>query len=710
MLKSFTLTTRLCGVLVFSAILFSQAQTPAGFSSAQATNQQQAEKILLAQPKPEAFRKHLEALTRVPHSAGTPENAQVRAYIAGAMQKAGWQVEQPAYDIYMPVAPGESIVEIIAPERISLPVSEAAVDEFAGHSRATPGWNAYSGSGDVTGEVVYANYGTKEDFEKLAAMGIFVKGKIVLARYGGNFRGYKAKYAEANGAAGLIIYTDPMDSGYMKGITYPEGMQANESYIQRGSLLTLDYTGDPLTPFTPALPLDGKRKIERLAPEKAAFHTIPVTPVSYGAAKQLFQRMTGRPVPAGWQGGLPYAYRLEGGSQLKVRLKVSQKKDFARCTNVIGTLKGSEFPDEWVLLGCHYDAWVHGATDPNSGTAMLIGLAEALGELSKAGFRPKRTIKICHWDVEEFGVIGSTEWVEQHHDELAAKAVAYLNADAAVSGRTFGAAASPSLKQLLVESTQAVAYPDSNQTVYRHWLAQKPQATEPPIGNLGGGSDHIAFYTHVGIPSLSGGTGGVTPYHSAYDNFAYYRKFVDSTFKMGPVVTQVFGIMALRLANADLVPYDVARYATDLETHLNGIEKNIRTYHAAYSCAPLMQAVAELKKNSAACTTALQVALQGGKLKKNSIRAINQTLLSLEKSFIDPQGMAYGAWYRSLYASPDPYSGYASWMLPGFMYEASLKSTANLPTLESRYLKAIQNLNAKMTGLTGKLATQSANP
>lgn len=696
-----TTTCTLAGVLTFCGILFSQAQSLPGFKPSQLAPQQAAEKLLLAQPKPETYKKHLEALTRVPHSAGTPENAQVRAYIVGAMKKAGLQVEEPAYDIFMPVAPIENTVEIIAPEKIKLNTTEAVVDAFSGMPKVTPGWNSFSGNGDVTAEVVYANFGTKEDFERLATMGVSVKGKIVLARYGGNFRGYKAKHAQANGAAGVIIYTDPIDAGYMKGITYPEGPQANDTYIQRGSLLTVDFTGDPLTPFEPALPLDGKTKIKRLSPDQVDLHKIPVTPISYGAAKEIMTRMKGKGVPSEWQGAMPCAYRLEGGPALKVRLKVEQKNDFTRATNVIGTLKGSEFPDEWVILGSHYDAWVHGATDPNSGTAMLISVAEALGELAKAGYRPKRSIKICHWDAEEFGVIGSTEWVEQYKNELGAKAVAYMNADGAVSGKSFGGASSPSLKQLLADVTKVVDYPGTGKTVYQQWAGSK---AEPEVGNLGGGSDHIAFYMHVGVPSWGGGTGGVTPYHSAYDNFEYYAKFVDPSFQMGPMVSQVFGVMALRLANAELIPYDVVRYATDLEKHLNTIEKNIKTYHSAFSCEKLMAAVQELKKSADAYTAAQQTFLQTSKGDKKSLIEVNKALLSLEKSFIDPQGMAYGKWYQSLYASPDPYSGYASWMLPGFMYEASLKSTANLPELETRYLKAIESLNAKVVAMTKKLS------
>jgi N-acetylated-alpha-linked acidic dipeptidase len=689
-----------------------------GFTPSNQTKQEKTEQEYRTKQSAERYKNHLYKLTSVPHLAGTPENEKVRDYIVDVMRKAGLQVEIFPHDIYLSKSPGESLVEVVEPIRMPLNNREFILpeDKYSGDSRLTPGWNAYSGSGDVTSEVVYANYGRKEDFEQLKAMGISVKGKIVIARYGGNFRGYKAKHAEAAGAAGVIIYTDPYDSGYMKGITFPEGSQPSDNTIQRGSLLTVDFTGDPLTPFEPALPLDGVKKIKRLDPKDVAFHKIPVTPLPWGSAVEILKRMTGKAVPAGWQGGLPMAYRLEGGSALKVRLKVKQDKDFVRVYEVVGTLTGSEFPDEWIIAGCHYDAWSYGSTDPNSGTAMLLSLAESLGKLPQ---KPKRTIKICHWDAEEHGVIGSTEWVEQMRDELAAKAVAYMNYDAAVSGKIFGGSASPSLKKILIEASQAVDYPDSNKTVYEHWMAQKggrrgstaaisgsapvSNENEPTIGNLGGGSDHIAFYMHAGIPSLSAGTGGPTLYHSQYDDLFFYNKFVDSTYKMGPMVEQVVGTMSLRLANADILPYDVSRYATDLATHLKTAEKAIKVYQPSYSIEKLLAQVETLKQTAEAYESRIKTLLASDQLDKAKVTAINKELRNLEKAFIDPKGMAYGPWYRSLYASSDPYSGYASWMLPAFQYEASLKSTANLPDIEARHAKAIETLNSKIVTMNQQL-------
>ncbi|MGA0557881.1 M28 family peptidase [Larkinella sp. VNQ87] len=704
-------------LLAAVAVTAVRAQSFTGFTPARQAVEEKTEAEFRKYQSADSFKKHLEWLSSVPHVAGTPENERVRDYIAETMRKAGWQVDIYPHDIYLPKGPGEIAVELVEPIRQPLNIREYLFpeDKYSKDPRIMPGWNAYSGSGDVTAEVVYANYGRKEDFEQLKAMGISVQGKIVMARYGGNFRGYKAQFAQAAGAAGLLIYTDPADNGYTKGLTFPEGPQPSESIIQRGSLLTVPYTGDPLTPGEPALPLDGKVKIKRLDPKDVALHTIPVTPIPYGSAIDILKRMTGaKAVPAGWQGGLPFAYRLEGGPELKVRLMVKQEKAITRIYEVVGTLTGAEFPDEWIIAGCHYDAWSFGATDPNSGTAMLLSMTESLGKLAKTGQRPRRTIKVAHWDAEEFGVIGSAEWAEQFRDELTQKAVAYMNYDAAVSGRMFGASASPSMKKLLIEATQAVQYPDSNITVYQHWLKQGGRrqgstvgiassapataVNEPVIGNLGGGSDHIAPYMHVGIPSLNAGTGGPTLYHSANDDLFFYDKFADPTYKMGPMVEQVAGTLALRMANADLLPYDLSRYANDLSTHLKAAEKAIKAYAPTYSIEPVLAAVADLKKNAEAAEAASQQYVQAGRTDK--LAELNRTLRQLEQSFIDPKGMAFGSWYRSLYASSDPYSGYASWMLPGFLYEASLKSTANLPDLENRYKKAIQALSDQLASLT----------
>ncbi len=700
--KKFTLFT----LLIFLGLNpYAHSQKIQGFTSQLSEQQTSIEKKLLGLTDFGRFKTHLETLTKEPHVVGSPANEKVRDYMAKIMTEAGWKTDLYPYDLYLPKEPGTSLVELVRPLRMSLNQQEniLAEDIYSTHSNLWKGWNAWSGSGDVTAEVVYANYGRKEDFEKLKEMGIDIKGKIVLARYGGNFRGYKAKFAELYGAAGLIIYTDPGDSGYMKGLVFPDGVYYSESSIQRGSLLTMDYTGDPLTPFEPALPLDSKTKITRLDPKKADFHTIPVTPLSYGAAKEIMQLMKGKAVPQNWQGGLPFTYRLDGGAGLQVRLKVEQKKDFVRATNVVGTLIGSEFPDEWIVMGCHYDAWSFGSTDPNSGTAMMLALTETLGKMAKEGIRPKRSIKVAHWDAEEHGVIGSTEWVEQLKEELGAKAVAYINLDAAVSGRSFGAAAAPSLKKLIVEATKEINFPDSAKNLYKIWLGKEKEAA---IGNLGGGSDHIAFYMHVGVPSMSVGVGGPTLYHTNYDDLYFYQKFVDPTFKMGGMMEQLVGIMTLRMANASLLPYDVKRYAIDLKAHFGKAEKTIRTYTDSTvfsSFKKSNEAIINLAKESEIFDKEIEELLSKGNINSAKTTKINKQLLALEKSFIDKKGMYFGSWYRSLYASSDPFSGYAAWVLPGIQYEIEGKASNKLAEWDNRYAEAIISLTNKIKELTQDL-------
>jgi len=689
----------LLGLLLCSSL--SWGQSLRGFTPGDAERERKLEQQLIQQMTPEAFRAHLRALTREPHVAGTPANDRVADYMDQAMTQAGFDVERYPYDIYLPQGPGEIEVELVTPIRQPLNNREYILpeDSFSSHPDLSPGWNAYSGSGDVTGEVVYANYGRKEDFEKLAELGISVEGKIVVARYGGNFRGYKAKFAEAAGAAGLIIYTDPEDAGYMKGLVYPEGPHYSESTIQRGSVLTLDYTGDPLTPFEPALPTDGETSVDRLDPaEVEGFHRIPVTPLPYGSAREILSRMQGSPVPQAWQGGLPFTYRLTGGEALRVRLKVAQPRGLTRVQNVVGMLEGSLYPDEWIILGCHFDAWSFGATDPNSGTAMLLTLADALGELAAAGQRPARSILIAHWDAEEFGILGSTEWVEQLREELEAKAVAYFNADGACTGLNFGASSSPSLKELLVGATRVVPYPGDTETVYDHWMGRS-QEEEPRIGNLGGGSDHLPFYVHLGVPSLGAGMRGPTLYHSGYDDFHFFSQFSDPDFVSGPTVAGVFGVMALRMANATILPYDVGRYGQDMQGHFDVAEQEIRSYYAAYSLEALGAQAAQVGTLGQKLDAALDDLLSRRSRKAIDASAINRQLIALEKSFIDEQGMPYGAWYRSLYASSDPYSGYASWMLPGLRYEASIQSRTHLPDWEQRYGQALSQLERRIQAL-----------
>jgi N-acetylated-alpha-linked acidic dipeptidase len=669
-----------------------------GFIPDRVEEQLELEQAMIQNNHPESYREHLYQLTRRPHIAGTEGSRDVIDYMSRVMEDAGLEVKHYDYDAWMP-EPGAVHVSIVRPVRIPLNNQEYIHDEdgYSDHPELVHGWNAYSGSGDVSGEIVYANFGTREDFNRLQEMGVDVTGKIVIARYGGNFRGYKAKFAEEAGAAGLIIYTDPANGGYVSGLTYPEGRHSDESTIQRGSLLTLDYYGDPLTPFEPALPLDHETGTERLDPDEVNFHTIPVAPVGYGAAKEIFSRMNGDAVPAGWQGGLPFTYRLTGGPDLIVNVSVDQPLNYTRITNVVGTITGSEYPDEWIILGSHHDAWGFGATDPNSGTAMLLTLAENLGELATKDYRPKRSIMIAHWDAEEFLLIGSSEWVEELKEELNANAVLYLNADMSVTGPNFRASASPSLKKPIIEASKMVPHPDTGTSVYETWI--RPNESEPGIANLGGGSDHVGLYMHAGVPSAGVSISGSVPvYHSNYDSFHFYESFIDSTFRYGPTLAGVYGVTAMRFAGADILPYDLKRYASDIKNHIETIRNRASELNrnADTELDGLMEAAGSVELITGDLESKLNSYLESNP-DSRVLNAINRELISLERSFLEEDGLPFSRWQQSLYSSTDPWSGYASWMLPGIRYILEDNRSDEELTRESeRFRQAVNRLANKM--------------
>ncbi|HJN47604.1 MAG TPA: M28 family peptidase, partial [Acidobacteriota bacterium] len=511
--------------------------------------------------------------------------------------------------------------------------------------------------------------------------------------YGGNFRGYKVKFAEQRGAAGVIMFNDapadPIDP-------YPDGPMLNGEIIQRGSVLTLPWTGDPLTPFVPALPVDGDRQVDRLDPEDVPLHTIPVLPVGYNAASEILSRMTGDAAPEDWQGGLDLTYRITGGSDMTVRVRVNQPKALTRAVNVVGTLEGTEFPDEWFILGSHYDPWGFGAVDPNGGTSMLLVLAEALGELAEQGCGPRRSIMIAHWDAEEYGIIGSTEWVEEFLPELTSGAIAYINADSAVSGPNFNTSSSPSLKQPILDAIQDVSYAGEDRSIYE-WWAERTDDGLPTMGNLGGGSDHVAFYTHAGIPSASLGSGGRSGiYHSNYDNFAWYERFGDAEWVFGPMIARADGLLALRFANADLLPYDVTRYAVDTRTHVQTLIDVATQRGVDVNLSRLLDATRDLDVAAAALNDARAQRVAAGSLSAGEAKRINSAFIGLEKAWLDDRGLQDRPWSRSLYVSPDPFSGYASWMLPGVRYEIETDDPTEVPEWETRYVEAIARLVEQM--------------
>ncbi len=626
-------------------------------------------------PDPARLRAYHDLLASDPHDAGTPGDAAVVENIERLFREFGLTTERQelqlylsrpvsgrvwltAHDLTLPESP-DPLADRVSEAWTELETREHPVegDPFSRGELARSGWNAYSGSGDVTGEVVYANYGRLEDFQQLAEMGVDLTGKVVLARYGGNFRGYKAKYAEEAGAAGLIIYTDPADSGWGQGLAYPQGGYANDSHIQRGSIMTLDYPGDPLTPFEPAV--EGAR---RLNPERVGLPTIPVQPIGWGAAEQILSRMTGESVPSGWQGGLPFRYRVTGGEGVSVRVAVEQERELVTTWNVIGRLAGTAEPEREVYIGCHHDAWGFGAGDPMAGMICLLESARSFGEMASRGVSPRRSLVFCAWGAEEHGIIGSVEFVEARARALGQNAVAYLNLDMAAMGPDFRSSASPSLRTVIAEAAgDVVQARDPGQMVLDSWLARGEDPDiegSPRFGDLGGGSDHVGFLCHACIPSASlggGGSRGVS-YHSIYDNLAWYRAVVGDDYEPALMVTRMTNAVAARLAHDEILPLDPARYGPDIARRLRAIDDD-RTDP------DVMDELTTAGRSPGAMPA--RRAFDAASLGTSGIDRINADLMAIERDWCAASFDDGRRWYRNGYAAPDATSGYAAWILPG---------------------------------------------
>jgi N-acetylated-alpha-linked acidic dipeptidase len=544
------------------------------------TKQHAIEEKFLAVPNAKLAGEALKALTAEPHIASSPEDHKTAEYVAEKFRAAGLDTEIVPYRVLMNQP---KVVKVEAFDSGGKPLMSGPTPEHVGNDpfendpRVVMPFNGSSGSGDVTGEVVYANYGRLEDYDELAKQHIDLHGKIVLVRYGANFRGVKVYIAEQRGAAGVLIYSDPQDDGYYKGDMYPLGPWRPETGVQRGSVQYLfKYPGDPETPgvaSTPDLP-----DAERIKPEGNQPHIISI-PLSYHDAAPILQSMKGPGVPQGWQGALPFRYHLGPGG---VRVHLVSQQDYERRTiwDVVGKVKGTESPEDWVVVGNHRDAWVYGAVDPNSGTASMLEAVHGVGALLKTGWKPKRSIVFCSWDAEEEGLIGSTEWVEQHAQQLR-NAVAYFNVDVAVAGPDFSASAVPSLKDFMREIAKSVPSPMGD-TVYQEWRANRDGVNQhrasnaPPssreevhVSDLGSGSDFTPFLQHEGVPSTDIGSGGpYGVYHSVFDNYAWFVMNADPHFVYLQQMARVLGLEALRMADTDVLPYDYEEYAREVKAYI----------------------------------------------------------------------------------------------------------------------------------------------
>jgi N-acetylated-alpha-linked acidic dipeptidase len=675
--------------------------------------QAKLDKDFMAVPSAKLAGEDLKALTEVPHVAGSKEDHDTAEFVAAKFKAAGLETSIVPYVTWMNL-PKEILVQAFSADGKELmtgPTREhVAGDHYDDDPRVVTPFNSSSPSGDVTADVVYANYGRPEDFAYLDRLGISVKGKIVIVRYGANYRGVKVYIAQQKGAAGVLMYSDPADDGYYCGDTYPNGPYRPETGVQRGSVNFLfKYPGDATTPgiaSTPNLPMS-----KRIPPsESPVLPKIPSTPLSWHDAAPILQRLGGPVVPHEWQGALPFTYHVGGVGKVKVHMLLKQDYAFRTIWDVIGRIPGAESPDAWVIAGNHRDAWVYGTVDPNSGTAAMLEAVRGIGVLLKQGWRPKRTILFASWDGEEEGLVGSTEWAEDHANALA-HAVAYFNMDVGVSGPDFDAEAVPSLKQFVRDVTMQVDSPDGG-SVYDVWKKKQAEgaAERHPrlgfnehregsfgdvgarIGDLGSGSDYTPFLQHLGVPSTdisSGGPYGV--YHSVFDNYQWFVENADPNFVYEQQQARVFGLEVLDMADADVLPYDYVAYATEIAQYLTDAQKRAASggvnldFGAANAAAKRFITSAGIMKQK-------QEGFAGDPA------ALNAALRQTEEDLLSPQGLPERPWYKHTIYAPGQYTGYAAVVIPGVNEAIDAKDTATAQAQLGVLAKALNRASATLEG------------
>jgi N-acetylated-alpha-linked acidic dipeptidase len=632
-----------------------------GFTPSSAAHEADVESKFKAIPTPDEERKQHHIFTAEPHVAGSPRNNELARYIADEWRQEGLEdVVIRRYDVYGS-NPKFTSLEMTAPVHYRASLREIPIlgDPDSKKKSISSAWSGMSASGEVTAPLVYAHSGNPEDYELLRKQGIDVKGKVVLVRYSNpySYRGFKALTAEREGAAAILIYSDPAEDGYKKGRVVPKGPWGPEYHIQRGAI-TYDFMvpGDPLTPGWASIP--GAKRIP--VEEAASIPKIMALPLSWHDAKPLLSNMDGPVAPDDWQGGLPIKYHL-GGNRVRVRVKIEMDNSTQPYYVVEGRIRGAQFPDEWIVLGNHRDAWVFGGVDPSSGTASMMELTRALGKLAKTGLRPRRTIVVCSWDGEEVGLTGSTEWGEQFAGELRNKAVAYINVDEATSGPNFHGQAVASLSPMLVEATRTLKDP-SGKTLYEAWKSsiarerreakQSEEVTDLNLADtrIGSGSDHTVFLNFVGTPVLGlqfDGPYGV--YHSAYDDFFWMNHFGDPGYRYHTLMSQLWGVLALRLANADLLPFDFASYASNIREFVNELSKNkAMSGQPPLDLKPVLDAIDDFEAAGKRLDDSAVRALASGAIDPILAKTINHGTMEVERNWLNPDGIPGRPWFKHI--------------------------------------------------------------
>jgi N-acetylated-alpha-linked acidic dipeptidase len=681
-----------------------------GFSEARAGEQRTLEGRFDSALQATDLRDWMRRLSARPHHVGSPYDKDNAEFMAGLFRSWGYQTQIESFKVLFPT-PKTRLLEMVAPSRFTAALAEPplAEDSTSGQTaEQLPTYNAYSIDGDVTGELVYVNYGVPKDYEELERRGIDVKGKIAVARYGGSWRGIKPKVAAEHGAIGCIIFSDPSGDGYLLGDVYPKGGYRSDRSVQRGSVADMPtYSGDPLTPGVGAT--EGAKRLD--LKDATTLTRIPVLPISYGDALPLLKAMAGPMAPADWRGNLPIPYHL-GPGPAKVHLKLAFNWDLKPIYDVIARLPGSERPDEWIIRGNHHDAWVNGASDPLSGMVAELAEARAVGLLAKGGWAPKRTILYAAWDGEEPGLLGSTEWAETHADELREHAAVYINTDSTGRG-FFGAGGSHTLESFVNQVARDVTDPEKGISIAQRSLAatqvfggpeeqQAARAGTLTLEPLGSGSDFTPFLQHLGIAALNLGFGGEEhygQYHSIYDSFDHFTRFVDPKFEYGVALAKTAGRITLRLADADVLPLGFDRLSAAVGTYVDEVEKLAGTlrkeaadrsrdldagiYQAIddptetwvaprrldpvpyLNFAPLQNAAAALKKSTDAYQKAYAAATAGGKVPAADVQArLDQILLKAERALTRSAGLPRRPWYVHQIYAPGYYTGYGVKTLP----------------------------------------------
>ncbi len=673
-----------------------------------AQQKQTWEEKFRAMPKPDNLREYMKRLSARPHHLGSPYGKDNAEWLAAKFKEFGWEVKIETFKVLFPT-PKERLLELVEPKKFTAKLQEPAVaiDPTSDqHSEQLPTYNAYSIDGDVTAPLVYVNYGVTADYEQLERLGISVKGCIVIARYGGSWRGIKPKLAAEHGAVGCIIYSDPADDGYGAGDVFPKGAFRNSDGVQRGSVMDMPtHPGDPLTPGVGAVTNALPKNISDID----VLTKIPVMPISYGDALPLLESLTGPVAPSAWRGKLPITYHIGAGAS-KVHLKLKFDWNIVDAYDVIATIAGSVYPDEWIVRGNHYDAWVNGAEDPISSMVCELEEARAFGELRRQGWKPKRTIVYCAWDGEEQGLLGSTEWAETHAEELQKKAAVYINTDG--NGRGYlSVEGSHSLESFINNVAKDIIDPETNFSVWKRLQSKliANAASDKDRGEirsrsdlrihaLGSGSDYTVFLDHLGIASLDLGYGGEDDggiYHSIYDDFYWYKTFSDTNFVYGKTLAQTVGTAVMRLADAEILPFKFSNAAETIKKYADEVQKLLKSKqeetaernkqlddgvftaitdpHEKFippikeevppylNFAPLQNAVDALTRSAERYGKLIdKIPLKSSTL----VRGINQKLLQTERAMIDSGGLPNRPWYRHQIYAPGFYTGYGVKTLP----------------------------------------------